>query len=64
MIVIDRYTKVVLTVIAIALVVIAARPMFGPKSATAQSGVVQVDIVRVGGSSLWLAEPINVRVKE
>jgi len=64
MIVIDRYTKVVLTIIALALVVIAARPLFEARPATAQSGVVQVDIVRVGGSSLWLAEPINVRIKD
>lgn len=61
---VDRYTKFVLTVIAIALTVIAARPLLESEPATAQSQVVQVDLVRIGGWSLTLAEPINVRIKD
>jgi|HubBroStandDraft_6_1064221.scaffolds.fasta_scaffold1051840_1 hypothetical protein len=35
---IDRYTKFILTLIAVALIVIAARPSYGPATANAQMG--------------------------
>jgi len=47
----DIYTKVILTIIAIALTLNFIQPIIFPPPATANSGTIEVDIVRVGG---WL----------
>jgi hypothetical protein len=52
---VDRYTKVVLTVIAVALVVVTARPFLEPRPAQAQG---PVDVRVVG----WTV-PGNVKVR-
>ena len=47
----DTYTKVVLTVIAVALVVLALRPLVEPRPAVA-SGQMDVNIVGLGGRTV------------
>jgi hypothetical protein len=49
MIKIDLYTKIVLTVIAVSLAVIAMRPILAPENVSAAGSIVQVDIAQVGG---------------
>ncbi|MFH1327434.1 MAG: hypothetical protein ABIH76_01070 [Candidatus Bathyarchaeota archaeon] len=47
----DLYTKVILTIIAIALSLNFIQPIIFPPTVKADSGIIEVDIVRVGG---WL----------
>lgn len=55
---VDRYTKIVLTVIALALVIIAGRPIVPP--ALAQSGPVHVIVDSVASFAFQFAGPIAV----
>lgn len=45
----SRYDRIVLSLIALALAVIALNPWLAPGHVSAQGGVMQVDIVGVGG---------------
>lgn len=56
---VDWYTKVILTIIAMCLVVGLAKDVSAP--AAAASGVQQVDIVRVNGLSIVGAVPVTQR---
>ena len=58
---VDRYTKVVLTVIAVALVALALQPYTIPKHALAQSGIVDVRIRGIDEAPTLHWEAINVR---
>ena len=64
---IDRYTKVVLTVIAVALSLIALNPWLKPEVTTAASSVIDVNIAKVGGYSVtggnW-GDGIPVHIKK
>ncbi|MBI2266374.1 MAG: hypothetical protein HYU64_14615 [Armatimonadetes bacterium] len=62
MIQVDRYTKFVLTVIAIALMLIAFRPLVEPRVAVAEKGVVEVNLKSIGGWSLNSSNPIPVKI--
>jgi hypothetical protein len=57
----DHYTKVVLTVIAAALVWLALRPAVLPAPAEAEAGVVRVRIEAVSPSVRW---SLPVRIEE
>jgi hypothetical protein len=56
----DRYTKVVLTVIAAALVWLALRPMVLPPAAEAQGGIVRVRIEEINP----LVRPLPVKITD
>ncbi len=57
----DRYTKIVLTVIACALVVIAGENVRWVKNAKAQSSLpTNVNITGVGGKSILYGDPLPV----
>jgi len=56
----DTYTKVVLTVIAVALSILAIRPFFDTRAALAQ-GTADVRIVGVSVSPGDAARPVPVR---
>ena len=45
----DRYSKVILTIIAILLTLHLIKPLLMPKEVSAQRGVVDVNIAEVGG---------------
>lgn len=53
----DLYSKVVLTIIAICLIVLSFNSI---PNADAKKDVQQVDIVSIGGTSVWKALPVNV----
>jgi hypothetical protein len=55
----DRYSKVALTVIAIALILIAIKP-FLPTELEASPQVIDVNIARVGGYSTYGTLDVNV----
>jgi hypothetical protein len=55
----DRYTKVILTIIAAVLVLIAGQNFFEMKSATAANGIVKVAICNPGADG-WCAEVVKV----
>ena len=68
---VDRYTKIVLTVIALALVALVVRPWLEPSQVGAQTGLLdkrEVQDVRVVGGALEVRGaifqpfPVNVRV--
>ena len=56
----DRYTKVVLTVIAAALVWLALRPMVLPTAAEATSGLVRARIEEINP----LVRPLPVKITD
>lgn len=58
---VDTYTKIVLTAIAIALMALAVQPYTLPKDALAQGGVVDVRIRGIDEASHLRWETINVR---
>jgi len=58
---IDRYTKVVLTVIAVALVTIAGQSLLRVQPASAQVGQVHVYVDGVFPSAFQYAGPIQIR---
>jgi hypothetical protein len=58
---VDRYTKMILTVIALALVALTIQPYTLPRPATAQGGVVDVRIRGIDEASSLRWEAINVR---
>lgn len=55
----DRYTKAVLTVIAVCLVYSTAKDMIG--SANAQAGATPVNIVAIGGVFPGYSLPVHVQ---
>ncbi len=56
-----RYDRILWTVIAAALVMIAVNPWIGPTKLSAQAGVVKVDIGGYGGDGVGFGNPITVR---
>lgn len=58
----DKYTKIVLSVIAVCLILIAGNMYFKPSDLTAQQTVQDVNIKSINGSSLWGSEiPVNLK---
>jgi hypothetical protein len=53
----DRYTKIILTIIAAALIFIAGQNIFEVKSATAGNGVVKVAVCNLDGD--WCADIVE-----
>jgi hypothetical protein len=58
---VDRYTKAVLTVIAVSLAVIAFREVVPVRKADAQNGPTQVIIDRAESFAFQFAGPLQVR---
>ncbi len=58
---IDRYTKVILTIIAACLVILVAREIELIPKALAGDQVLKVEIVDVRNSFMW--DPIPVKIK-
>lgn len=57
----DLYTRIILTIIAICLVVIAFRPALGPQPAQASGDVTDVNLNSIGGWSISAGElPIRI----
>ena len=58
----DKYTKIVLSVIAVCLILIVTNLYFKPEDLTAQQTVQDVNIKSINGSSLWGSEiPVNLK---
>jgi hypothetical protein len=58
----DKYTKIVLSVIAVCLILIVTNIYFKPPNLTAQQTVQDVNIKSINGSSLWGSEiPVNLK---
>jgi len=51
----DRYTKVILTIIAILLTLHLIKPLLIPKEVGAQMGVLDVNIAEVGGKTVHVS---------
>lgn len=56
----DLYTKAVLTVIASCLVYFVVQDVVPIKDAHAQSGVIDVNIAKVGGSPPYAGVPVKI----
>ena len=56
----NAFDRVVFTVFAAALTLIALNPWIGPERAKAQSGITRVDIDKIDGYGLSKATPIRV----
>lgn len=61
---IDLYTKIVLTVIAIALSVLALQPLYLPTATQAAYETMDVNIEAVGGSRIYRGSAIPVKLVE
>ncbi len=59
---IDIYTKILLTFIAVALSLIALNPWLNPPEVEARQGDMDVRIVGITSTALYLAEPIEVKI--
>ncbi len=57
-----KFDRILWTVIAAALVVIAVNPWIGPTKLSAQSGIMKVDIVRVEGIGIKFGHPLPVKI--
>ena len=58
----DKYTKIVLSVIALCLVLIVSNIYFKPSNLEAQQTVQDVNLKYINGSSLWGSElPVNLK---
>lgn len=58
----DKYTKIVLSVIAACLILIVTNLYFKPTDLTAQQTIQDVNIKSINGSSLWGSEiPVNLK---
>lgn len=58
----DKYTKIVLSVIAVCLILMVTNMYFKPSDLTAQQTVQDVNIKSINGSSLWGSEiPVNLK---
>jgi hypothetical protein len=58
----DKYTRIVLSVIAVCLILIVTNLYFKPADLTAQQTVQDVNIKSINGSSLWGSEiPVNLK---
>ena len=57
---IDLYTKMVLTIIAVALCVMALKPIFGSESVRAYNGVLDVNIKQIDGKRAKNILDINI----
>jgi hypothetical protein len=58
----DKYTKIVLSIIAICLTVLTFNNVIKPKSLQADNSVQDVNIKSINGSSLWGDElPVNIK---
>jgi len=58
----DKYTKIVLSIIAACLILIVTNIYFKPADLTAQQTVQDVNIKSINGSSLWGSEiPVNLK---
>lgn len=60
---IDLYTKTILTIVALALSLIALNPWLNPNEAFARSGDMDVRIVGTTSTAFMMAEPIEVRIR-
>ena len=58
----ETYDRIVWTVVAAALCAIAINPWIGPTPLGAQSGVMQVDIIRWNGFRLSERHPLPVEI--
>jgi len=56
----SRYDRIVWTVIALALAVIALNPWIAPIDSSAQSGTMRVNVAELGGHALDYGGPIPV----
>ena len=56
---IDIYTKIVLTIIAICLLAITLQPIINSTPVTASS-IQAVDIAKVGGRDVWQEIPVKI----
>ena len=56
---IDIYTKIVLTIIAICLLAITLQPIISP-TPVAASSIQAVDIAKVGGRDVWQEIPVKI----
>ena len=56
---IDIYTKIVLTIIAVCLLAITLHPIISPIPVTASS-IQAVDIAKVGGRDVWQEIPVKI----
>jgi hypothetical protein len=58
----DKYTKIVLSIIAVCLILVVTNIYFKPADLTAQQTVQDVNIKSINGSSLWGSEiPVNLK---
>ena len=57
----DLYTKIILTVIAVALSGLFLQLSFASKEASAKNECAQVDIARIGGKTVGYGGPIFVK---
>jgi hypothetical protein len=58
----DAYSKIILTVIAVCLILIVTNMYFGPEKLHALQTVQDVNIKSINGSSLWGSElPVNLK---
>jgi hypothetical protein len=58
----DKYTKIVLSIIAVCLILIVTNLYFKPSDLTAQQTVQDINIKSINGSSLWGSEiPVNLK---
>ena len=56
------FDRIVMTVIALALTVIALNPWLAPGRVNANEGIMKVDLVRISGTGVYAASPLPVRV--
>lgn len=58
---IDTYTKIILTLIAVALWGIFLYPFFGAKESDATTGIIDVNLKQIDGSSIDRVLDVNIK---
>jgi len=58
---VDRYTKTILTIIAIALCVMLVKPIFVSESVRAYNGVLDVNIKEIGGKRVYGSLEVDIK---